>query len=286
MGKRIRDLTVAQVEALLGQLASVKPPTPAQRRRGGYRRPLGKSSLTRVRTCLGAALSEAQRRGLVAQNVAQLALLPTAATKPKPRRSLSQVEARRLLKAATGRRDEALYLVAIMLGLRPGEVLGLSWRAVDLHGQTLDVFHAIQRLPGGKLVIGPPKKNSYRTLRLPPDVVDALRAHAVQQKRDQLAAPVWDDHNLVFPSAIGTPMDPSNLRRSVRELCVEAGVKPIAPNELRHSAGSLLVAAGVPLQEVADMLGHRDIRMLAQVYRHKLGGVVDVREGQAKMLQR
>ena len=58
----------------------------------------------------------------------------------------------------------------------------------------------------------------------------------------------------------------------------------LAPNELRHSAASLLVEAGVPLQQVADMLGHKDIRMLAQTYRHKIQGVVDVTGGQARML--
>ena len=58
----------------------------------------------------------------------------------------------------------------------------------------------------------------------------------------------------------------------------------LSPNELRHSAASLLVANGTPLQDVSDMLGHRDIRMLAQTYRHKIRSVVDVTTGQERML--
>ena len=57
-----------------------------------------------------------------------------------------------------------------------------------------------------------------------------------------------------------------------------------SPNELRHSAASLLVDAGVPLQEVADLLGHVNVRMLASTYRHKVRSVVDVTNGQEQML--
>jgi integrase len=65
-------------------------------------------------------------------------------------------------------------------------------------------------------------------------------------------------------------MDFSNFRRLTTQYAKEAGIGSLAPNELRHSAASLLVATGTPLQDVSDMLGHRDIRMLAQTYRHKI----------------
>ena len=94
---------------------------------------------------------------------------------------------------------------------------------------------------------------------------------------------MWDDHGLVFPSAIGTPTDFSNLRRTVQSLCKEARVRELSPNELRHSAATLLIEADVPIHQVADMLGHKDTRMLAKHYRHKRG-VVDVTDGQNRML--
>jgi site-specific recombinase XerD len=107
----------------------------------------------------------------------------------------------------------------------------------------------------------------------------------VHQRKKELAVLVWDNRDgLVFTTAMGTPIDPSNLRRTISDLATLADVGHLAPNELRHSAASLLVEAGVPLQQVADMLGHKDIRMLAQTYRHKIQGVVDVTAGQARML--
>jgi site-specific recombinase XerD len=78
-------------------------------------------------------------------------------------------------------------------------------------------------------------------------------------------------------------MDFSNLRRTIREICQQANVEPISPNELRHSAATLLIESGASMQEVADMFGHQDTRMLAMHYRHKRG-VIDVSEHQTRML--
>ncbi len=282
-GKRLRELTPDDVEALLEQLADRKPVTEGKPRRGGRRKPLSRSSLSRIRSCLGAALKKAEARNLLDRNIARLVELPADAARPVEKKAFTPEEAQRFLASVAGDRLEAMMLVAVMHGLRPGELLGLPWKAVDLDERTLDVKQSLQRLPGGELVIGPPKKDSFRTVRLPDRVVVALRAHRVNQKRERLRAPVWDDHGLVFPSAIGTPMDFSNLRRTVQSRCKQARVRELSPNEFRHSAATLLADAGVPIQQIADMLGHRDTRMLAKHYRHKRG-VVDVTDGQERML--
>ena len=67
----------------------------------------------------------------------------------------------------------------------------------------------------------------------------------------------------------------SNTRR-------EARVTVISPNEFRHSAVTLLSEAGIQIPDVADMLGHKDTRMLAKHYRHRRG-VVDLTKGQSRM---
>ena len=115
-----------------------------------------------------------------------------------------------------GHRDEAMVLVGLMLGLRPGEILGLPWDAVDLKKRTLEVKQSLKRLPDKSLVIGPPKADSHRNLQLPDRVATALVAHRRQQKKDRIGAPIWEDHGLVFTTEIGTPIDPSNLRRTTK----------------------------------------------------------------------
>ena len=64
-------------------------------------------------------------------------------------------------------------------------------------------------------------------------------------------------------------LDPANLRRGLRQVTESAGLGRWHPHELRHSAASLLSAAGLPLEEVADVLGHASTRVTSSVYRHR-----------------
>jgi integrase len=279
-GKRLRELTTADVEGLLRHLSSRKP---SQRKgRSGRRGPLGKSSLLRVRFALGVVLEEAQRRDMIGRNVARLARLPRTVEVSRPRRSLSPTEADDLMDAAREDKLDALVGVMLYCGLRPGEATGLTWDCIDFAERILTVRQSRKMLPDGSMCIGATKAESDRVQRLPDAIFDALKAHELRQERERLDAPGWDDLGLVFPNGIGRYMDKNNLRREVMRLCRDAGMEPISPNELRHSAATLLVSAGASLQEVADFLGHKNTRMLQAVYRHKTRRPVDLTAAQGR----
>ena len=168
-----------------------------------------------------------------------------------------------------------------MLGLRPGELCGLHWGDVDLHAGVLHVRQARKRASGEDgvevLTFGEPKTpKSHRSLDLPAPVVVALRRYSKTQAAERLRAGTRGvDLDLVFATHIGTPVNPSNLRRCIADLTEGAGIGRWTPKELRHSAGSLLSATGVPLERIADLLGHVDTRMLERVYRHPVTKTVD-----------
>lgn len=129
-------------------------------------------------------------------------------------------EAHRVVKAAENESLSALYVIALYRGLRRAELLGLRWEEVQLEVDPgrypyLEVVHTLQRV-GGELRFVPPKtRTSRRTIPLPPVCVGALRGHAARQARQRAeAGRKWREHGLVFPSQIGTPMEPDNLRRS------------------------------------------------------------------------
>lgn len=82
------------------------------------------------------------------------------------------------------------------------------------------------------------------------------------------SGPAWQDLGLVFAARVGTPIDPSNLRRDLSRVTHKAGLGHWHPHELRHSAVSLLCAAGLRLEEVAEVMGHGSTRMTGDVYRH------------------
>ncbi|MHB8670803.1 MAG: site-specific integrase [Acidimicrobiales bacterium] len=192
------------------------------------------------------------------------------------RRTLTPVQARALLVAASEERLEALVVTGLMLGLGPGELTGLLWSDLDLEAGTLTVARSMKR-ERGSLRLGPVKRSraGHRSIDLPIPVLDALRAHRTRQVSERLSAgPLWQDEGLVFCSEIGTALDPSNVRRTFDCVCRRAGLGHWTPYELRHSAASLLIDAGVPLEQVADLLGD-DPRTLLRHYRHRVRPTVD-----------
>ncbi|MBV9484796.1 MAG: site-specific integrase [Frankiaceae bacterium] len=251
--KRLRDLTPDDVESMLAAKAADG---------------MAKASLARIRSVLVRALRQAERRGAIARNVAELVDTPAGSVRKS--RSLTVEQAAALLEAAKGDRLEAAIVTGLMCGLRPGELLGLTWSCVDLEVGTLTVRRALLR-HGSDLVLGDVKTStSRRTLRMPSPVVDALRALKRDQASERLAAAAWSDQDLVFSTGVGTPVDPANLRRTFSRLTTKANLGHWHPHELRHSAASILSAAGVRIEEIADLLGHESIRVTSQVYRHLL----------------
>jgi integrase len=209
----------------------------------------------------------------VSRNVCLLVDVPTGHVTLS--RSLTIAEATSLLQVARGDRLEALYVVGLMCGLRPGELTGLPWTAVDLDAAVLRVTQSLKREQsetGQVLFIGETKTStSKRTLDLPQPVVEALKTHRIRQVAERLAlGESWTDNGLVFTTEIGTPIDPANLRRAFARLTRKAGLGDWHPHELRHSCASILSAAGVRIEVVADILGHDGPRVTAAVYRHRI----------------
>jgi integrase len=116
-------------------------------------------------------------------------------------KALTEDEATTLLKAARGDRLYALYAVALALGLRRGEALGLRWADVDFDQELIYVRQAVHRV-SGKLEVGPVKTDeSERTVALPKPLATALREWKAEQDSEREAAGNrWHDHDLIFPN--------------------------------------------------------------------------------------
>ena len=247
-----------------------------------------RSSLIKIRSVLNRVLSYAERRGLAARNIAELVELPAVARRAEPGRALTVDQAKSLLSAAHGHRLEALFVTMLMLGLRPGEALGLSWHDVDLDHGIVHVRRSL-KLHHGVLTVTDVLKTSRsrRSLDAPPYVIDALHTRRVQQAGDRLlAGPAWSGlfPGLVFTTTVGTAISLSNLRRDLEKLSVHAGLGRWHPHELRHSAASIMSASGVPIEQIADVLGHDGIRMTALVYRHAVTPTVSAARGMGDVL--
>jgi integrase len=242
-----------------------------------------------LRVVLRRALNQALRWGLVARNAAALAEPPRV-----PRHEITPLtpeQARALLDVAKGERLEALYTVALALGMRRGEILGLRWQDVDFDARTLQVRQAIQRVAGkltdsgaGGLRASEPKtERSRRKIAMPETIARALRMHRVRQLEERLAAgAAWQDTGLIFVSTLGTPLEPKALHRDFKRLLAKAELpSSIRLHDLRHSAASLLLAQGVPLRTIMELLGHSSITLTADTYSHLMAPTM--REAADKM---
>ncbi len=215
------------------------------------------------------ALNQALRWGLVQRNVASLV------TPPRDRKQevqpLSPDEARDLLDAVKGDRLEALYGIALGLGLRQGEALGLAWADVDLEDGTLSVQHTLQRYDGAYHLDEPKTSKSRRTIALPRPLVEALRCHRTRQVEERLrAGQGWegDRWNLVFTTIAGSPLSSAVVTHRFQEILATAGLPRQKFHDLRHAAASFMLVQGVALRVVMEVLGHSDIAVTANTYSH------------------
>jgi len=177
-------------------------------------------------------------------------------------------------------RDEAAHLVAVArehfpdwhpwtlcafrTGMRLGELLALQWGDLDWHGRYVQVRRSLVR---GKLTT--PKNHQQRRVDLSPHLRGVLR---LWRRRQSVAwvklgqpRPEW-----VFSTAVGTPIDDCNARRSFRKMLDAAGLHRRGPHQIRHTFASLLLQAGEPITYVSQQLGHRDSAITLRVYAHWL----------------
>ncbi|ABW14751.1 integrase family protein [Parafrankia sp. EAN1pec] len=272
--KRLNRLTGADVRQFIRRTEStcrccargVDKARPEGERRCCDRLP-SKRQVQVVHAVLRNALQAAVREELIRRNVAKLVQVST------PRygvdRGLTVEQAHQLLDAAAGGRLYALLVLALFLGMRRGELLGLQWSDIDSERETLTVRHTLLRV-GGELRLCPPKtEDSERTLPLLGLVADALAEHRKLQDAERDAAgDAWVQTGHVFTTKIGTPIEPDNLRRFWMPLRRAVGLDGVVFHGLRHTCVTLLLDLGVPPHIVRDIAGHSAIEVTMTIYAH------------------
>jgi integrase len=236
---------------------------------------LSTRTLRELHQCLNRSINRAMARDLVARNVVALCGVPRGRS-GRPSKSLDFDQANALLQAAQSSALLHAYVtVSLLTGARTEELRALTWDHVDLDGRpdadaprppSIDVWRSVRE--GGDTKT--PK--SRRTLALPARCVHALR----RLHDHQTTQGTWSDSGIVFASTAGTELDAANVRRAFRRVVAQAGLDPAdwTPRELRHSFVSLLSDHGVPLEKIADLVGHSGTTVTEKVYRHQLRPVL------------
>ena len=243
---------------------------------GGRQRGAGGLSPRSVRflhTVLRKALADAQRKGKVLRNVADLADPPAhSACRPPEMATWSPAELAAFLASTAYHEHGALFRTAAMTGLRRGELGGLRWRDLDLDAGMLTVRRALVKA-GKQWTFAPPKtKAGERTIDLDAGTVAALRRQRLAVlERCVALGPGWQEHDLVFPALAGGPAALDGWGKCFRRAVTAAGLPVLRFHDLRHTHASHLLGA-VDVRTVAARLGHADPGMTLRVYSHVMPG--------------
>ena len=207
---------------------------------------------------LGQVLQAALDDGHLSRNVARVARLPMA-PKGEPR-ALDESQAARLVAVARDDPLEALWLLAVTIGARQGELLALTWADVDLAGGALTIRHGMQR---PRRLAHPKSLAGRRRVLLP-----ALPRAALTRRRETV--PDASPGAYVFSGRKGGLLWQSTLHRQWKALAARAGLPPTKFHELRHTAATLMLRAGESPKVVAEILGHSDASLVLRLYGHVL----------------
>lgn len=226
-----------------------------------------KNVAARVRTALARAL----RDQLITYNPAIGLELPSG--RKRMPIALDEEQARALLAAVQTHRSHLLYVLALTLGLRQGELLALKWSDLSWKHQTLTIARTLRRT--GKNTIEDTTKTEagHRVLDLSDDLVQALRSHwSTQQEEHAVAAkknmPNWNADKRIFCTETGREIAARNLLRHFDAVQTAAKLPAMVFHDLRHTAGSLMLRRGADMLDVSKILGHSSPSVTANIYAH------------------
>jgi integrase len=206
------------------------------------------------------SLSIAYKMQVIPKNPAEFVEVPKV--KKYKASVYDKMEVRQLLEAVKNTRLEAPINLALGLGLRAGEVLGLRWTDVDFDKGIINIAQtAVRGEKSGDVIFKDPKsETSSRTLTTPEDLLKILKEHKV----------IKNEHNLVFTQITGKPMSSASFSRMFRDFLKRKNLPLIRFHDLRHTNATLMLASGTSAKVASSRLGHSSIGITMDLYTHVL----------------
>ncbi len=249
---RLQDLTPDHVEALHDWMRSLDKARVKGSHGAGQ---LSETTIRQAHMVLRSALSAARTRRKVIYNAAEVTDAPSP--EKNPHEILSLEEAKAVLRHATTTRELCRLVVALGLGLRQGEALGLRW--TDYHGDRgeayLIVEEAVQRIDGKLTRTDVKSRASHRRVPIPEQMVPIFNAWRAES-----------DDAYLFPGPQGGPCDSKADWLAWREALARADVPHVPLHGARGSAATLLADMGVADWRIAAILGQSQVRVTREHY--------------------
>lgn len=220
------------------------------------------------------ALSKAFGEGKIPRDVASHIKSPKV-NKPK-HDTLSPASVNVLLEVAKDDPFFCTYYLALYTGMRQAEILALTWGNVDFESKAIYILQTLDHEDDENVGIteGGKTTSSVRAIEMDDETIRILQKQKRKNEKDKLEAKgLYQENNLVCSTSTGTPINPSNLRRSLYRLLKKAEIDKVTYHELRHTFCTLMLKAGVPVKIVSEMAGHASTRVTQDTYTHVIQGM-------------
>jgi integrase len=236
--------------------------------RGG----LAPSTVRYMHVILKAAMQQAVRWQILARNPVDAVDPPKIARGAMTTYDLAQTA--ELIDATRGTPMAITVMLAVLCGLRRGEIAALRWRNINLDGAQLAVIESAEQTEAG-VRYKQPKSGKGRTVALSPRVVSALRAHRVQEAEMLLKIGVaLTSDTFVVAQADGSPLQPRTITHQWHLLLASNKTLPrIRFHDLRHAHATHMLASGVHPKIASERLGHSKVGITMDLYSHVLPGM-------------
>jgi integrase len=259
--------TVEQWQQFMKAIQTAGDPTGVPAIRPESLETLSPTTIRLMHQTLHAALEDAVHWSLLPWNPADRVKAPQAGRYTGEVWTLQEAWA--FLAEAQRSRWYALFFLALMSGMRRGELLGLRWADIDWQEGAIWVRQNLTKAGSKRVVQSPKTHRSSRPVDVSDDVLSVLREHREKQGKDRLKmGDAWPNEDWVFATRWGTPIEPSNLRREFRAIIERAKVKEIRFHDIRDTHVSLLALAGVDPKVVSERVGHASVAFTQQTYQH------------------
>ena len=231
----------------------------------------GERTVQMIHTVLHCVLQQALKEGILGRNPADAVQRPKV--EQKEFHILTEAQAQRLVIASQDTRHGMLFYLALVTGMREGELLGLKWSDLDWAKGVLNVQRQMRRIPGkGYLLVPPKTKAGRRQVKLGQATLDRLAAHRGRlEMQKQVVGRRWVETDLIFPNILGKPMSSKNMLQEFKRILRENDLPNIRFHDLRHTSITFLLDSGTPVNTVQQRAGHSKASITTDTYGHSLG---------------
>lgn len=238
-----------------------------------------KSAGNKCREVLSIAMKDAVRDNYIYNN-------PIENTNRYPRvkskiKILREDELKKLLKSSKSSNWYLEILLGLFCGLRKGEIMGLKFSDFDLDKQIMRINRQLVNDPfiadnpdatrvkvdKYELTEKPPKKDSYRVLRVPKVIIKEVKKRKRKQEECKERYKEFIDYDYIsFQEKTGLPHIPTSFNGFLYKICPKLNITNISVHGLRHTFATILIEQGVPIVKVSALMGHSNPHTTFEIY--------------------